>query len=307
LYSARTKLAIRLRSKTRLQCRSSCPIRQVRVLSFELRSAALCRAPTVLWQYPTVPWQYPRTDPAGRRSKFELQSRDLTAPDKLLEMLALFCESARWDPAYCVPDLDKHLKPDLDTARAALGLPFGSPSLPSRNSVGFADGEEGQLGPRRIVVGFAWRMNRADVRRFVLSAARAFRVNTRTSVVLVCLPSDLPDLYDLATELRPLTTGVGAEVNLHMYPCLGKDHRDEMGFIAFFRYRCLAKMLSLSGRANSVLDIDPFDEVLLSDVRDVRKPPRVLRHLCACVCKARACARVCLFCNDAGALPSRPV
>ena len=289
MYSARTKLAIRLRSKRRLQCRSSCPIRQVCVLSFELRSAALCRAPTVLWQYPTVPWQYPRTDPAGRRSKFELHSRDLTAPDKLLEMLALFCESARWDPAYCVPDLDKHLKPDLDTARAALGLPFGSPSLPSRNSVGFADGEEGQLGPRRIVVGFAWRMNRADVRRFVLSAARAFRVNTRTSVVLVCLPSDLPDLYDLATELRPLTTGVGAEVNLHMYPCLGKDHRDEMGFYAFFRYRCLAKMLSLSGRASSALDIDPYDEVLLADVRDVSKPPRVPRHLRACVHSARIC------------------
>jgi hypothetical protein len=113
----------------------------------------------------------------------------------------------------------------------------------------------------------------------VLSLVRAFRPNTRTSVVLMCLPADLRMLHDLASELGPLTSGVGAEVNLHIYPCLGK----EVGSYYFFRYRCLTKVLSLTrNMAGSVLDVDPNDVVVLSDIRDVRSC--VL--LCACV---RAC------------------
>jgi hypothetical protein len=116
-------------------------------------------------------------------------------------------------------------------------------------------------------------MSKVDVRRFVLSAVRGFRPNTRTTLVLVCLPEDVQGLHELAAELGPLTNGVkGAEVNLQILPCTGKISNDEAGYYSFFRYRCLTKVMSLRGgtMAGSFLDIVPLDEVLLSDVRDVR-------------------------------------
>jgi hypothetical protein len=203
----------------------------------------------------------------GRLERFELLASDLSTPDQIL---ATFCESAGYDAHYCARDLLKHAQADMDRACTTLGLPFFRPQN-FVGSRGFADDDLGPLGPRRFIVGFAWRLPTADVRRFVMSAVRAFRPNTRTSLVLICLPADMQKLHQLAGELGPLTSGVGAEVNLHIFPCVGRKRAKEVGFIAFFRYRCLTKVLSLSDNmVGSVLEVDPHDLVLLSDIRDVR-------------------------------------
>ena len=205
-------------------------------------------------------------NPYGQPWLYEITSRDLINPN---ETLATICASAGWDSHRCMLDLLKLSKPDLDKAREASGVAIAAPA---RASWGFEQ-RQLQLGPRRFVVCVSWRMSKVDVRRFVLSAVRGFRPNTRTTLVLVCLPEDVQGLHELAAELGPLTSGVkGAEVNLHILPCTGKISNDEVGFLPFFRYRCLTKVMSVRGgtMAGSFLDIVPFDEVLLSDVRDVR-------------------------------------
>jgi hypothetical protein len=238
---------------------------------------------------------------SGGLATFDLFARDLSMPD---HALAASCEYAGWDVHYCVPDLIKHTKIVLDKACATLGLP----TAPLPEIVGawsFASSlDTGDLGPRRFVVGGAWRLPKLTVRRYVLSLVRAFRPNTRTSVVLMCLPADMRMLHDLASELGPLTAGVGAEVNLHIYPCLGK----QVGSYYFFRYSCLTKVLSLTrNMAGSALDVDPNDLVILSDIRDVRSVP-----VCACTSRAHGTrsmsARTCIpHTWIAGVVPSRPV
>ncbi len=207
-------------------------------------------------------------NPHGQPRLYEITSRDLIDPNKTL---ATICASAGWDSHRCMLDLLKLSKPDLDMAREASGVAIATPAKASFGALG--EQREFQLGPRRFVVTLSWGMSKVDVRRFVLSAVRGFRPNTRTTLVLVCLPKDVRGLHELAAELGPLTSGVkGAEVNLHILPCTGKISNDEVGFLPFFRYRCLTKLMSVRGgtMAGSFLDIVPFDEVLLSDVRDVR-------------------------------------
>ena len=290
--------------KKRRECRYDCERVSATDLVFVLRSEQALD-PTGVEDDPAL-LRVALPNPSGHRKVNEILSRDLVNPDKTF---AKICASAGWDPHYCMTDLLKLSKPDLEKARKGLGAVFAAPA---KGAWGFEQ-HELQLGPRRFVVCISWRMSKVDVRRFVLSAVRGFRPNTRTTLVLVCLPEDVRGLHELAVELGPLTSGVkGAEVNLHIFPCTGKISNDEVGFVAFFRYRCLAKVMSLRGgsMAGSALDIVPFDEVLLSDVRDVRTSVRVCSSATLC---SRTHANVVLAypmpvsLSVVGMVPKRPV